>query len=510
MSQFCGFFPSTKENPRKYGNTWINNLLDRVLSDGVFATPQGTPSTDLQVFAASGLNVTVKAGRGRFKCGDETFTFYNDSDLTLTISTASDVRRIDYVAVRIDKNEDVKNGVIMIKTGNTVTGAEPVLLNNAYQKEYLLAKITVEAGAQTITQDKISDRRGRETPWVTSLVQQVDTSTLMEQFDTAFWNWFDNVTKNISGTVMFTQRSASYLTQTTNQSVITIPTNLQYQKGDVLTVFVNGIRFELGKNYSESADAKTITLAIPLPVAGTKIDFEVLKNINVTNVRDYVDRLVKAENNIDLFRLTSDTAGPKVTIRTNLFTELLNLGIGVHTFDSIARKVNNPKGTLNFKGVFFRTDANTGWIIAVSDSGDVYYNTYVSGAWVGWRAVYDVTPNILHTSTGVPMSAATTITPTKKLSECRNGWCLLWCGVVNGTVQDARWFTTFIPKVTGAGVAPTSDIYYFTIPYSFDDTTGNIELCGKRLVVSDNQIKGSDGNTKGNNMLMYYRACIEY
>lgn len=507
MAEISGFFPSTTENPRKYGNTWVNQLLDRVISDGVYASPDGTPSNDLQVLANLGMTLTVKAGQGRFRAGDETFTYKNDSDLTITLEPSGTVNRVDYIVVRVDRNENVKRVFVMKKTGDLVTGAEPTLLNNAYQKEYLLAKISVKVGDMTILQKAISDRRGIETPWITSLIQQVDTSTLMAQFDNAFWGWYDNVTKNISGTIMITQRTAQYSTQRENEQTITIPSTLLYEYGDMLTVYIEGVR---RNDYTISSDFKTITLKIALPKIGTKVDFDVIKNIDATEAKDYVSRLVNAENNIELFKQTDDIGGTKITVKTNLITELLNLGVGIHTFYSPEGMINNPKSTGHFRGIFFRTGDDYGWMLLVSDLGDLYFNHYVNKSWLGWKLVYESSPTMLNKSVGVLFASATTVTPTKKLSACRNGWCLIWSAYVDGAAQDARWYSTFIPKTTGTGTTPNGDIYYFTIPYNFDDTTGEISSCAKRLIISDSQIKGSDGNAKGNNVNMCYRGCIEY
>ena len=63
----CGFFDAMN-NDRLYSADQMNRPYKRLVSNGVFATPQVTPSTDLQVVsAASGMNIKVKKGEGIFK-----------------------------------------------------------------------------------------------------------------------------------------------------------------------------------------------------------------------------------------------------------------------------------------------------------------------------------------------------------------------------------------------------------------------------------------------------------
>ena len=275
-----GFFPSTTANPRKYGNDWLNKLFDCVISDGVFATPEGKPSNYLQVTSTGGMNISIKSGWGRFKSGDETFFYQNDGDMTKTLVAASGVARTDYVVVRVDRNESVKRVYIDLKTGNLSTGAVPALTKSTYVTEYLLAKIKVGETTTAISQSDITDCRGtNDCPWAIPVVKQVSTDALMKQFETSFWDWYDNVTKNISREIMITQRSAIYHTSVVGQNVITIPKELDYQTGDMLSVYVNGQKFNEGEHYVIRADG-TIRTTLGFPVVGTEIEFQNTKNID--------------------------------------------------------------------------------------------------------------------------------------------------------------------------------------------------------------------------------------
>ena len=61
----CGFFDAVNSD-RTYTADDMNKPYARLVADGVFATPQGTASDDLQTRGSGAMKVTVKAGRGIF------------------------------------------------------------------------------------------------------------------------------------------------------------------------------------------------------------------------------------------------------------------------------------------------------------------------------------------------------------------------------------------------------------------------------------------------------------
>lgn len=511
MAELSGFFPSTIANPRKYGSDWLNKLFDAVISDGVFATPEGTPSSYLQVVANAGLIVTIKAGWGRFKAGDETFFYQNETDITKSLVGASGVSRVDYVVVRVDRNESVKRVYVDVKTGDQLTGAEPTLTSTSYVREYLLAKVYIAPNTTIITPDMIVDWRGRtECPWAVPVVKQVDVSTLMEQFATKFWGWYDNVTQNVSGTIMVTQSHGQYFSQIENQSVIEIPSSARYQTGDMLTVYVEGRRFTENVDYTFNEDYSAIVMTNPLPIVGTEIEFENLKNVDASEVTPYVNRLVDVENKLDATKLTDDVGTFKINIASDLLGELQVLPIGMHTFYSQPNNANNPSTGRPFRGIFHKTDSIYGWVIAFSNVGDVFVN-YQTGetTWAGWRCIYEVTPGLLWKSAGITMSASHTINPTKKLSQCRNGWVIVWAGYVNGEAIDDRCSVQVIPKLGATGTIQNGQLFYHAIPSPIT-TTQNSSMTAKAVYISDDKITGSSANANGDSSGYVLRAVYEY
>ena len=187
----CGFFDSV-DRDRLYKAEAMTRPYELLISNGVFATPSGTPSTYLQVYANAGMNIVVKPGRGIFK--DK--WLINSEDMVLTLE-ASEVTltRIDSIIVKIDTSEAVRTGTIEVKTGTpSSTPTAPVMERSEDIHEYRLANITVNPQVTTIEQLNISDQRGSvDCPWVTSLVQQVDTSTLFAQWEDAYEKYYARV-----------------------------------------------------------------------------------------------------------------------------------------------------------------------------------------------------------------------------------------------------------------------------------------------------------------------------
>ena len=201
-----GFFNSINGD-RKYSAEEMNRPYKRLISDGIFATPQGTPSTDLQVLSADdGMNIIVKKGDGLL--GEKWFE--NPSDLAITVaSNTSIVPRIDSIIIQMDNTQNGRICNVVYREGEPNSNPDPPLINNVENIiEKRVANIRVAPGAVFIGQDLIYDLRGSsECPWITSLVQQVDTSALFLQWQTAyenfyntsqedFKNWFENL-KNL-------------------------------------------------------------------------------------------------------------------------------------------------------------------------------------------------------------------------------------------------------------------------------------------------------------------------
>ena len=195
FSAVAGFFDAVGFD-RTYSADDMNRPYSRIVADGVFATPQGTPSTDLQVIAAgTGMNITVQAGQGIFAKK----WFENPTSIAVTVpNNTSLFPRIDSVLVQIDKRVSGRIGNIVYRTGTPATSpVEPDINTVSNVVEYRLANVSVPSGALSINQAYITDLRGSSAcPWVAGLIEQVDTSTLMLQYQAAYKAYYDAATKD--------------------------------------------------------------------------------------------------------------------------------------------------------------------------------------------------------------------------------------------------------------------------------------------------------------------------
>lgn len=100
------------------------------------------------------------------------------------------------------------------------------------------------------------------------------------------------------------------------------------------------------------------------------------------------------------------------------------------------------------------------------------------------------------------MAGKETVTPSKSLSQCNNGWVLVWSDWDDGVgTQDWNFCFTYIPKNT-----PWKNGKNHTFPLSAGEDTWAI----KTLYVYDTYFRGNDTNKNGGNYDVILRAVLEY
>lgn len=112
------------------------------------------------------------------------------------------------------------------------------------------------------------------------------------------------------------------------------------------------------------------------------------------------------------------------------------------------------------------------------------------------------------------MNASHTITPTKKLSECRTGWMLLWSDYdeSTATVNDADFCTTFIPRCKPNGSAWSGHLFNCDIPRYFGTDladTATEKRIMKMIYVHDDKIVGHSANNQDTRTDVVLRAVYE-
>lgn len=286
-----GFYNSVS-NDREYYAEDMNKPYQRLVSEGIYATPQGTPSTDLYVQSNSGMGIVVKKGQGLF--AGKWFSLDADQAITVPNNTST-VARIDSVLVQVDTRSSWRVANIVYREGTpSANPVAPSINETTDVFEYRIANIRVTNGASAISQSNITDLRGTETPWITSLINQVDTSALFSQWQNAFERYYASATSDYDEYTE-EQRDAWEQFVSTLTSELTATMNLvrlwgtemtregvnsyyiditEYNPStDILFVFINGLMANDDMyTITESSGEYYISFTNPL-TGGQKLDF---------------------------------------------------------------------------------------------------------------------------------------------------------------------------------------------------------------------------------------------
>lgn len=220
------------------------------------------------------MGVYVHMGQGWIK-GHK---FISTEQIGITVPAAHGVStRYDSVNFYLDM-ENREMGVRIV-TG-TPGASDPVALvqTDAFW-EYRLAKITVGAGVTSISQSNITDRRGTaECPFVVGLIEQIDASSLFEQWSEQFDDFISDLEEAasaLSGRITGLQRlEAAFTTSSASTSTIDIATHIPTYNPltDSVEIYVSGIHLA-SSEYTMSGSV--ITLATTITHTGTAIDLVV-------------------------------------------------------------------------------------------------------------------------------------------------------------------------------------------------------------------------------------------
>ena len=290
MALSYGFFNSVNGD-RTYDADQMSEYFDGLVSDGVYENVGGA----LQVMAvSSGMAVNVQTGRAIINCK----WINNSSVLTVDITAAHAVlNRWTAVILRLD----IVNRLMTITTKDGTPATNPVkptMTNNASMVELCLAYIYVGAGVGSISQANITDMRGSNLcGWVTGLIQQVDTSTLFLQYQTAYENmlstmenwqeqmqtdfteWLDSLTEELNVNTYIQK----FYKRTVLQSGVSniIPMNMTgytYDSSDIVSIYINGLYAAPDVDYFLDTSQTPPQLHPNASAAGTEVLIVVLKS----------------------------------------------------------------------------------------------------------------------------------------------------------------------------------------------------------------------------------------
>lgn len=161
----------------------FNSADDRMrygslISNGIYANP----SSNLQVVAIEGMKIGVQQG----KAWVEGCFYYSNTmeQFTLDVADATN-KRIDIVVLQFNLLE--RTTTLKVKKGtSSLSPTAPNLQRNSEVYELKLAEVLINPAIGNITQSVITDTRMKSEVCgvVTGLVDQVDTTTLFNQYDT--------------------------------------------------------------------------------------------------------------------------------------------------------------------------------------------------------------------------------------------------------------------------------------------------------------------------------------
>ncbi len=188
MSWNDGFFNSINGD-RTYNADQMSSIFEGLITPGVYESV----GNKLAVQPNSEMTIQINTGRGWF--GGRWVV--NDSEYLLTLDPADvTLNRYAAICVRVDTTVEVRRAYPYIKYGDLATNAvKPTMERTADVKEYCLAYVYIPAGMTTITASQIEDTRGNTDlcGWVTGLIKQLSSTTLFEQFESLFLEWFNNL-----------------------------------------------------------------------------------------------------------------------------------------------------------------------------------------------------------------------------------------------------------------------------------------------------------------------------
>lgn len=123
-------------------------------------------------------------------------------------------------------------------------------------------------------------------------------------------------------------------------------------------------------------------------------------------------------------------------------------------------------------------------------------------------------PNVVLWSGSLFMNASHTVTPTKKLSDCQNGWVLLWSDYDedSNVAQDADFVTTVIYKKKPNGDTWDGKTFHCEVPRYYGSNTSDVDTerrIMKTLFVYNDKIVGHAINDKDERTDVVLRAVYE-
>ena len=217
MEQYSIF--NSENGDRKYLAEDFAEFFLPFFKNGVF-------NNGLKVIAGTGMQIEVETGRA-FCNG---YRYRNkDNSIVKPIAIADgEQSRIDNVVLRLDlTNRTFTCQIVQGSYSNSPVA--PALVRDTTTYDLRLAKISVPAGTTAITDDLITDCRfdSSDCGNVIQAVQSADFTDLFKQFETEFYNWFDdlevtldeNTATNLTNRVINLENNSAFIDTCTDEDL---------------------------------------------------------------------------------------------------------------------------------------------------------------------------------------------------------------------------------------------------------------------------------------------------
>lgn len=280
MAITYGYFNSLNGD-RTYSADQMSEYFKGLVSDGVYESVGGA----LQVLASqdpslSGMAVAVQTGRALIDCR----WLENDAVYSVVLRPSQSLDRYTAVIVRLDYT----NRLMTITTKDGTPAPSPTMpemTNTESIKEICLAQIHVPAGTPTISQSNITDMRASsQCGWVTGLIEQVDTSQLFLQWQTAyeefyqnFQDWFDTLTSELTVGAYVTRFNKVVTGGADVSATIQLDMdNYTYEASDIVDVYINGLRGIESTDYTLDVSANPPEISVNATMTDTNNAVEIV------------------------------------------------------------------------------------------------------------------------------------------------------------------------------------------------------------------------------------------
>lgn len=295
MAITSGFFNSVSGD-RLYNAEQMTLYFEGLISNGIYEDI----GEKFHVTAGEGMSVIVGTGRAMIKSR----WVKNDAPITLQIDPAdTSMNRYDAIFLRYNANTR-EIGLVLAKgeyTSGVPSSPHYIRTNDIYDLQIAVVKVMKNTTA--ITQDMIVDfRMSALCGFVTGLIKQVDTSTLYNQWQTAYENYFNRTTAALDAyleakkdeyetwfasltqelRVDTTLKSYYNNTAVSGSAVSEVDIGIpEYNSAaDILFAYANGVYLVSGVDYTVSGTGETAKILLTKPLTGTNaVNFVVIKPV---------------------------------------------------------------------------------------------------------------------------------------------------------------------------------------------------------------------------------------